>query len=100
MVPLCATPHRITPETPNYLMLGRETKLLPRDLLIPQAESPDMAVDVYALKLQRSLEVVGDMFRNPQQLPPRADQSEEPSRFQIGDEVWLKSFYKATVLEF
>ena len=88
-----ATPHRITAETPNYLMLGRETKL-PKDLLIPQAESPDMAVDEYALKLQRSLEVVGDRLRNLQQSSPRADQSEEPSRFQIGDKVWLKSFYK------
>ena len=61
-------------------MLGQETKLH-KDLLIPQVESANIAVDEYNFKLQRSLEVIGNMLRNLQQLPPRADQLEEPSQF-------------------
>ena len=89
-----AASHHITAETPNQLMLGRETKLA-KELLILQTKSLNMVVDKNALQLQRNLQVVGDRLCNLQQLLLRANHSQEPFRLQIGDKAWLKYFYKS-----
>lgn len=44
-----ATPRRITGETPNYLIIGRETMLL-KDLLLPRSSKLDVPLEEYALQ--------------------------------------------------
>ena len=90
---LRATPHRMTEETPNYLMLGRETRL-PPDLLHEGREESVLQED-YAQQLQERLQIAGEKLRR-KQLMPRVSDSEEPSKYMVGDKVWLKSFYKPT----
>lgn len=88
-----ATPHRVTQETANYLMLGRETRL-PPDLLHP-TELPEFIESDYAIELQNRLQEVGRQLRERQRKQPRQD-TEAPTLYKPGDEVWLKSYYKGT----
>jgi len=89
-----ATPHRSTSETPNYLMLGRETRL-PHDLLVDiSPEDKESSEEEYVAQLQKRLQTAYERIRAHQKGTPRTDSSEEESRFKEGDEVWLKSYFK------
>ena len=88
---LRATPHRITGESANYLMLGRETRL-PPDILHP-VSSPSYTEVEYVQDLQKRLQLAGAKLREQQQQTPWTDDLDEP-RFTPGDKVWLKSYYK------
>jgi len=88
-----ATPHRITGESPNYMMLGRETRL-PKDLLVPRPNALDVPVEEYVTNLQSNMTQVGNRLREQQGGDPKTEESEEPSKFKEGDKVWLKSFFK------
>ena len=87
-----ASPHRITGESPNYLMLGRETRL-PPDLIHPTPPAEMVAEEDYVIQLQERMKVVGEKLRQQQKLEPRSEEDDEPL-FMVGDRVWLKSFYK------
>lgn len=89
---LRATPHRSTQETPNYLMLGREVRL-PPDALAP-AESEAMTVESYALQLQQRIQEAGQILRQLQKTTARTPDGEEVSKFQPGEQVWLRSFFQ------
>ena len=86
-----ATPHTTTGETPNYLMLGRETRL-PGTLT--SNDNPDVfSPGEYADQLQKRLDEVGCWLRNQQSEQLRTDSSDEPRLYCAGDNVWLKSFF-------
>ena len=86
-----ASPHRVTQETPNFMMFGRELRL--PDSLLPGAPSLEQTAQKYVDSLQQNLAEVGRRLRE-QQWSLRTDTSEEPPLYQVGDKVWLKSFYK------
>ena len=87
-----ATPHRITGETPNYLMLGRETKL-PGVLISATPLEEETTINDYAIQLKERMIYAGDRLR-AQQYEIRQEESEEPSLYMVGDQVWLKSYNK------
>ena len=88
-----ATPHQSTGETPNALMLGRETRL-PHDLLLNYPTGLECSEDDYVLHLQKNLQTAHERLREQQSVTPRTPDSEEPSKFTKGDRVWLKSYFK------
>ena len=87
-----STPHRVTGETPNFLMLGRETKL-PGALVLGTPSHEEPTVTDYAIGLKDRMTDAGDRLR-AQQYDIRQEESGEPSLFMVGDLVWLKSFHK------
>ena len=86
-----ATPHRITGETPNFLMLGREVKL-PADLLFQQEDPQELPVEEFVDELRRRLQKVHERLRQQQMEMPQPE--EEGSPYKEGDKVWLKSYYQ------
>ena len=90
---LRATPHTITGETANYLMLGREVRL-PESLTCPEVLSDETELHQYAEDLKRRMEVAHQHIVQQQQQTLRTEASEEPPLYLVGDRVWLKSFYK------
>ena len=86
-----ASPHRITQETPNFMMFGRELRL--PDSLLTGHTSLEQTDQEFVDQLQKNLAEVGRRLRE-QQWTLRTDMSEEPPLFKAGDKVWLKSFYK------
>ena len=90
---LRATPHRMTQESPNYLMLGRETRLPPA-LVTDGLEEEPVTPEQYAAGLQDRLKAACDAVLELQKSTPRIDGGSEPSLFQEGDSVWLRSFFE------
>ena len=88
-----ATPHRVTGETANYLMLGRETRL-PPDVISSCKFDEQLPEEEFAAQLQKRMQMVGERLREHQKEEPRVDDCEEPAKFRVDDKVWLKSFYK------
>lgn len=88
-----ATPHTTTGETPNYMMLGRETRL-PESLTCSEATFDTFTAAEYVQDLKRRMEVVRQELQNCQTEIIVTECSEEPPLYTVGDKVWLKSFYK------
>ena len=84
-----STPHQVTGETPNFLMLGRETKL-PGALVLGTPSHEEPTVTDYAIGLKDRITDAGVRLR-AQQYDIRQEESGRPSLFMVGDLVWLKS---------
>lgn len=89
---LRATPHTVTGETANYLMLGHETRL-PDQLLTILDEDGVKPVSTYAAELEARLRDVGERLR-AQQIQVRQEDTDDPSLYLPGDVVWLRSYYR------
>ena len=87
-----ATPHRITGETANYMMLGRETRL-PPDIHHPVSPL-EYTEDAYIQELQERLQEAGEKLRQQQTAKLRTEDHEDPPQYAPGDLVWLKSYFK------
>lgn len=89
-----ASPHRITGETANFLMFGREVKL-PHSLVMDRSMEPSYtSTTEYAKKLENTLHKAYQAIRDAQ-IKVRDSDTEEPSIFRKGDMVWLQSkFFK------
>jgi transposase InsO family protein len=85
-----ATPHQITHETANYLMMGREVQL-PEDLALLETTERNTTVEDYAQELQERLRVAGEKLRSSQ-YRVRMEETGEPHLYLPGDKVWLKSY--------
>jgi len=82
---MCAyhsTPHTSTGETPNLLMLGRETWV--PDHLTYHVPEQDCSVPEYASELVERMKAVPEMLREKQWQLRRED-SEEPPLYKVGD---------------
>ena len=81
-----ATPHSVTEETANYLMLGRECRL--PDQLAYGTHSIELSDRArFALELKERLESAYDLLREQQVLPLRSAESEDETLFKEGDLV-------------
>lgn len=89
---LHATPHTITGETANYMLMGREVRL-PEHLTHLETIDGDHTATEYATQLKERMESVGEQLR-AQQTDIRTADNEEPNLYTTGDLMWLKSFYK------
>ena len=90
---LRSTPHTITGETANYLMLGREVRL-PESLTCPEVLDEETDLHQHAEDLKKRMETAHQKIVQQQQDVLRTEASEEPPLYLVGDSVWLKSFYK------
>jgi hypothetical protein len=84
-----ATPHSVTGETANYLMLGREVRL-PGQLLYEAPLSESTPVEQYARDLQERLKIAHNLLREKQQSVRVFDQ-DDGLIFMVGDSVYLTS---------
>jgi hypothetical protein len=82
-----ASPHSLTGETANYLMLGREVRL-PDQLLHGASPSGWVPREKYALDLQNSLAEAHDLVRE-KQIQIRDEDVSEPPLYKVGDLVLL-----------
>jgi len=92
MQTLRATPHKITGETANFLMLGREVRL-PTHVTHDVTLDNQTATSEYAQGLIARMRLAHDLLRNRQRLT-RVEDSEEPPLFKEGDSVWLRSYHR------
>ena len=88
-----STPHTLTGETANYMMMGRQTRL-PSSLTCPELLRDELSPAEYVIDLQQRLHDVGCHLRQQQDQQIVKEASEEPPLYVPGDRVWLKSFYK------
>ena len=79
-----STPHGLTQETPNFLMLGRELNFL--DTLISGLQTEIQTREHYAIELAERLKVAYESTRN-YQAKLRSQGQEEPLLFSHGDKV-------------
>ena len=86
---LRATPHRVTGETANMLLMGREARLPPN--IHHPVELPEYTTDEYIAQLKERLDTVRERLRRTQ--GPREMADIEPI-YRPGDQVWLKSYFK------
>jgi len=84
MHPYRNTPHTSTGETPNLLMLGRETQV--PDHLTYHIPEQDCSVHEYASELVEQMKAAHKMLRE-KQWQVRCEDSEEPPFYQVGDWV-------------
>jgi len=79
-----STPHSSTLETPNFLMLGRETRV--PEHLTYHVLAPEASVHEYVGKLIETMEQAHEALQK-QQWQMRTEDSEEPPLYQVGDWV-------------
>jgi len=84
-----STPHSSTQETPNLLMLGRETRVPER--LTYHVPAPEFPVHEYVGKLVECKRKAHDALRE-KQWAVRTEDSEEPPLYREGDWVWMISY--------
>jgi len=77
-----STPHTSTGETPNLLMLGRETRV-PEHLTYHIPEQ-DYSIHEYASELVEKMRVAHEILRE-KQWQVRQEDSVEPPLYQVGD---------------
>lgn len=87
-----ATPHTTTGETPNYLALGRETRL-PNSLVCGVDPGQLQSRHEYPVDLEKRWRVVHEALRN-QQKQVRIEDGEECPRFRMGNKVLMKNYQK------
>ena len=83
------TPHSVTGETANFMMLGRELRL-PDQLQLHPPPAEWMPQNDYCKELTERLEAAHATLRE-QQRAVRHEDHEEPLLFSPGDMVWLRT---------
>jgi hypothetical protein len=86
---LRGTPHSVTGETPNLMMLGRELRL-PDQLLSHPPLEDNVPQAKYVQNMLRRLQEVHEAL-SEQQIQLRQEGQEEPLLFAEGDLVWLEN---------
>jgi len=83
-----STPHSSTLETPNFLMLGRETRV-PEHVTyhVPASESN---VHDYVDELVKRMRTAHEVLRE-QQWQVRSGDSDDPPLYKVGDWAWMTS---------
>jgi len=84
-----STPHTSTGETPNLLMLGRETQV--PDHLTYHVPEQDSSVHEYASELVEQMKVAHEIMRE-KQWQVRNEDFEELPLYQVGDWVWMVNY--------
>jgi len=84
-----STPHSSTQETPNFLMLGRETRV--PDHLTYHVPLPEGPVHKYVRELVDRMRTAHEALRE-KQWQVRGEDSDEPPLYQTGDWVWMLSY--------
>jgi len=84
-----STSHTSTGETPNLLMLGRETRV--PDHLTYHVPEQDYSVHAYASELVEWMKVAHEILQE-KQWQVRKEDSEEPPLYQVGDWVWMINY--------
>jgi len=84
-----STPHSSTKVTPNFLMLGRESRV--PDHLTHHVSAPESPVHEYMRKLVELMENAHDALLEKQWQVWTKD-SKEPPLYQVGDWVWMVSY--------
>jgi len=74
----CSTPHSSTLETFNFLMLGRETRVL----------APESNVHDYVDELVKRMRTAHEVLRE-RQWQVRSGDSDDPPLYKVGDWVWM-----------
>ena len=82
-------PHSMTGETANFMMFGRELSL-PEDLLA-EPNLPLQTREDYVIDLVERLQAAHD-FVTERQAEIRAEDSQAPPLFAVGDLVWLRPY--------
>ena len=85
-----STPHKITGESANFLMLGREIRL-PSLITHEVTNDEPNFTSTYAQELTYRLKKAHELLRS-QQGQARLQDSKEPGLFKNGDYVWLRSY--------
>ena len=83
------TPHTVTGETPNLMMLGRELRL-PDQLLYTEPPTETTTRHQYVIDMKERLEVAHSALQE-RQIHVRHEDEEEPPLFAPGDLVWLEN---------
>jgi transposase InsO family protein len=86
---LRGTPHGVTKETPNFMMLGRELRL-PDQLCISTPPEDPKPTHQYAVELEERLRTAQEVLQE-QQWQVKQEDTEEPLLFKDGDLVWLEN---------
>jgi len=81
-------PHSSTQETPNFLMLGRETRV--PDHLTYHVPLPEGPVHEYVRELVNMMQTAHEVLRE-KQWQVRGVDSDEPPLYQTGYWVWMLS---------
>jgi len=84
-----STLHTSTGETPNLLMLGRETRV--PDHLTYHVPEQDYPVHEYASELVEQMKVAHEILWE-KQWQVRKEDFEEPPLYQVGDWVWMVNY--------
>jgi len=83
-------PHSSTQETPNLLMLGRETRV--PDHLTYHVPLPKEPVHEYVRELLDRMQTASGKCKKQWQV--RGEDSDEPPLYQTGDWVWMLSYQR------
>jgi len=84
-----STPHTSTGETPNLLMLGRETRV--PDHLNYHIPEQSYSIHEYASRLVEQMKVAHEILRE-KQWQVRQEDSSAPPLYQVGDWVWMVNY--------
>jgi len=82
------TPHSSTLETPNFLMLGRKTRV--PEHLTYHVPAPESNIHDYVDELITRMRTAHEVLRE-QQWQIRSDDSDDPPLYKVGDWVWMTS---------
>jgi hypothetical protein len=92
MISFRSTPHQMTGETANFLMMGREVRL-PEELIAEEKMPKETTVAEYVDDLRELMEEAGNRMRR-HQYEVRTEEMEEPPQYLVGDLVWIRSMMR------